>query len=374
MAEEYPKAKNPLILRYHRLLEAFSKSDDERDFYLDRIEGFLLYFDLDKGEEELLEAEKEFKKSPDRYCLVPKLTYYETKKFMEGFVNEKVYDIDTKEKLLDIIAAKESRENFLEFIYDHLSELDKWQQYYNERSRVRIIEWLRKWNISFVFEEDLELTKQVVERLKEHTFDTKVSKELQQAREILEAKGKVYYSNEALNPRPKRGRPPKQQAKIELEPQLTDDMYTTIPLTVRHFLFAPDYSSNAVTFSTKFESEEQLLANLKGAVKGKVDSKLEILSQRLESLRHLSDRLKDFQGGKTVDGTRDQKLKGAFLPEDENFEEEEEPKLSRLVKEVLPSQKKEKPTKSDMKELLEEKKKKGMKQVTQINYKTNKKK
>ncbi len=49
---------------------------------------------------------------------------------MEGFVNEKVYDIDTKEKLLDIIQSKEARENFLEFIYDHLTELEKWQQYY----------------------------------------------------------------------------------------------------------------------------------------------------------------------------------------------------------------------------------------------------
>jgi len=37
---------------------------------------------------------------------------------MEGFVNEKVYDIDTKEKLLDVIQSKEARENFLEFIYD----------------------------------------------------------------------------------------------------------------------------------------------------------------------------------------------------------------------------------------------------------------
>ena len=38
MKDENPRAKNPLILRYHRLLEAFSKSDDERDFYLDRVE------------------------------------------------------------------------------------------------------------------------------------------------------------------------------------------------------------------------------------------------------------------------------------------------------------------------------------------------
>ena len=73
---------------------------------------------------------------------------------MECFVNEKIYDIDTKEKLLDIIQSKEARENFLEFIYDHHSELEKWQQYYQERFRIRIIEWLRNNAFDFVFEED----------------------------------------------------------------------------------------------------------------------------------------------------------------------------------------------------------------------------
>src|SRR3989338_1331901 len=118
---DYPKAQNPLLLRFHRLMDAFAKSDDERDFYLDRIEGFLLFVDLDKGQKELDELEEEMRQHGDRFCLVPKLTFYETKKFMEGFVNEKVYDIDTKEKLLDVIQSKEARENFLEFIYDHLN-------------------------------------------------------------------------------------------------------------------------------------------------------------------------------------------------------------------------------------------------------------
>jgi hypothetical protein len=144
---KYPVAKNPLILRYHRLMDAFAKADDERDFYLDKVEGFLLYIDLDKGLEELEALEKELLEHRDRYALVPKMTFYEVKKFMEGFVHEKVYDIDTKEKLLDLIGAKDSRENFLEFIYDHLSELEKWQIYYQERFRIRIIEWLRQHNI-----------------------------------------------------------------------------------------------------------------------------------------------------------------------------------------------------------------------------------
>ena len=100
------EAKNPLILRCNRLMEAFAKSDDERDFYLDRLEGFIIYVDLDKPEEELRILEKELEKHADRYCMIPKLTFYETKKIMEGFINEKVYDIDTKEKLLDIIQSK----------------------------------------------------------------------------------------------------------------------------------------------------------------------------------------------------------------------------------------------------------------------------
>ena len=178
-------------------MEAFAKSDDERDFYLDRQEGFLLSIDLDKSQDELKELEQELKEHGDRYCAIPKLTFYEIKKLMEGFVNEKVYDIDTKEKLLDIIQSKEARENFLEFIYDHHSELEKWQSYYQERFRVRIIEWLRNNQFDFVFEEDLEMTKSSVEKLKLNTFTPKAPKEVVTARKLLVAKAKTYYSSEA---------------------------------------------------------------------------------------------------------------------------------------------------------------------------------
>ena len=183
-----PQAQNPLLLRYHRLMDSFAKSDDERDFYLDKVEGFIVYVDLDKGVKELEDLEQEMKVNAARYCLLPKMTYYETKKFMEGFVNEKVYDIDTKEKLLDIIQSKESRENFLEFIYDHLTELEKWQQYYHERSRIRIIEWLRTQQIQFVFEEDLDFNKNMMEKLKRHLFDVKVPKDVGAAREVIQSK------------------------------------------------------------------------------------------------------------------------------------------------------------------------------------------
>ena len=209
------------------------------------MEGFILFIDLNKGEEELLALEKELKTNQARYEPIPKMTFYESKKFMEGFINEKIYDIDTKEKLLAIIHSKEARENFLEFIYDHLSELEKWQQFYVERSRIRIIEWLRSFNLSFVFEEDLDLTKNLIEKLKKHLFDAKVPRDVSSARSALETKSKVYYSNEALNPRPKRGRPPKQPVKVELEPQVTVDIFTTVPPVCLSFLYLPEIASAA---------------------------------------------------------------------------------------------------------------------------------
>lgn len=350
--------KIPLILRFHRMLDAFSKSDDERDFYLERNEGFLIFADLDKGEEELLALEKELNSEESRYAILPKMSFFETKKFMEGFVNEKVYDIDTKEKLLDIIGGKEARENFLEFIYDHVAELERWQQYYHERMRIRIIEWLRLENIVFVFEEDLDLTKEQVEKLKQNFFETKLSKDVANSRDEVIAKSRTYYSNEALNPRPKRGRPPKQQQKLEIEPQLTRDIYTTVPAAMRPFLFMPDYSSS-VTFSAKYDTEAQFLASLKGTT-SKVDTKLEALSQRLESLRHLSERLRGAEEGMA---SGEQKVLKAISAPDEG-------KVLDVAKGLLPKKAKPLPTEGkEIGEYLSQKSKAGVKRVAQIKRK-----
>ena len=208
MAEKRPVAQCPLIIRAHRLMDAFAKSDDERDFYLDRVEGFILYVDLDQSEDELAALQKELDANHDRYAMLPKYTFYESKKIMEGFVNEKVYDIDIKEKLLDIIQSKGAREHFLEFLHDHHAELEKWQQYYQERSRVRIIEWLRAEEFNFVFEEDIDLPGPTAEKVKKTLFESKPPRDVSSARKALQAKAESYYSNEALNTRPKRGRPP----------------------------------------------------------------------------------------------------------------------------------------------------------------------
>ncbi len=372
-----PQAQNPLMLRYHRLMDAFAKSDDERDFYLDKVEGFIVFVDLDKGEKELEDLEQELRMNLERYCLLPKMTFYETKKFMEGFVNEKVYDIDTKEKLLDVIQSKEARENFLEFIYDHLTELEKWQLYYHERSRIRIIEWLRLQQIQFVFEEDLDLNKTMMEKLKRHLFDAKVAKDVGTAREILQAKAKTYYSNEALNPRPKRGRPPKQVVKVEIEPQVTVDMYTTVPPACRQFLYLPDITSASnVTFSAKFDTEAQLLANLRGSSRVKVDTKLQALSERLESLRHLSSRLSQIEEI-TAPAAEERLIRAVSKqvePEAEEEKviekEEKKTKILDVVKGFLPGKKKEKKSKPGPQEA----KRPGVKMVTPLQSKKHKKK
>lgn len=285
-------AQNPLLLRSHRLMEAFAKSDDERDFYLDRLEGFILYVDLDKPHAELTALERALKNEPERFCLIPKLTFYEMKKIMEGFVNEKVYDIDTKEKLLDIIGAKSARDNFLEFIYDHHSEQEKWQQYYQERSRIRIIEWLRKNHFQFVFEEDLDFTRNVLDKIKSSLFQKKAGKDVENARKALFSKAKTYYSNEALNPRPKRGRPPKQVAKQEIEPQVSSDLYSTVPAEVRPFLFTPEIGHAwLATFSSKFENEESHPSKGRTSGHTELSLSLENLNKKLESLRQISHRL-----------------------------------------------------------------------------------
>lgn len=301
--------QSPLILRCFRLMEAFAKSDDERDFFLDRLEGAIFYVDLERSQEDFNAFYAALAQDVERYCLIPKFTFYETKKIMEGFVNEKIYDIDTKEKLLDIISVKGAREHFIEFLHDHHSEQEKWMQYYQERSRIRIIEWLRKQHFQFVFEEDVELDRLLLEKVKTTFFHKKISKDIEGARKILMTKAKTYYSNEALNPRPKRGRPPKQIVKQETEPQVSADIYTTIPKAMTPFLFTPSVGQSwAATFSSKFDEDSSWrLAQALTPISEDDD-----LSQKLAALRQLAR-----NSGVVVD-------KQETIITDENWEEEEE--------------------------------------------------
>lgn len=330
-AKAKQEAQNPLIIRCQRLIDAFAKSDDERDFYLDREEGFILFVDLDKSEEELNKLTQELSKHSSRYVLIPKLTNYEVKKIMEGFVNEKVYDIDVKEKLLDIIQSKDARDNFLEFIYDHHGEMEKWQQYYLERSRIRIIEWLRENDFHFVFEEDVELSFSTLVKVKENLFNPKVDREVQEARKDLFLKAKTYYSNEALNPKPKRGRPPKQIAKIDTQIQKPCDIYTTVSKDARPFLYSPDTTNvSFASFSTKFSSEEELLASRRTHLLSQTNlMDMDNLNQKLASLRSLSRGLFDSFGTTKDDEQSDYEEDEEEIEDLEEGEEEKEKEYSK---------------------------------------------
>lgn len=333
MAKKTEIPQHPLILRSQRLMEAFSKSDDERDFHLDTREGFILYVDLDESEENLEKLFQELKDNGDRYVEIPKLSFYEQKKIMEGFIHEKVYDIDVKEKLSDIIQGKQARDNFLEYLYDNLSEFEKWQQFYQERSRIRIIEWLRQNKLHFVFEEDLDLGASVIEKVKESFFEEKGSKEVVAARKAIAQKAKSYYSNEALNPRPKRGRPPKQTQKAELEPTFSSDLYLTVPPSVRTFLFIPDLSgAGAASFSTKFESDDDLFSSKKQDSK---DDVLGSLNEKLASLRKISKKWVEEEEEEEDEDEDD------FDEEESDFDEETlPPKQTKTTTKKAPIKKK----------------------------------
>ena len=137
----------------------------------------------------------------------------------------------------------------------------------------------------------MELPVPTVDKCKSTLFQAKVSRDVAQTRKILANKAETYYSSEALNPRPKRGRPPKHVAKVEVELQYANDAYQTVQPGVRPFLFIPDITSlSDVTFSSKHESEEAFKASLQSAREGGI-SELDELAKKLAALRNLSNQV-----------------------------------------------------------------------------------
>jgi hypothetical protein len=125
-----------------------------------------------------------------------------------------------------------------------------------------------------------------------------VSKDLQTARKFIIAKAKTYYSCEALNPRPKRGRPPKQSIKTETEQEISMDIYTAVPKAIRPFLFTPDISGTTLaSFSSKFDNEEQILVARRQQLEQSLD--VSDVNKQLEALRKLSA---SWQGDEPVNG------------------------------------------------------------------------
>ncbi|MDA8773980.1 UPF0158 family protein, partial [Chlamydiia bacterium] len=284
---------NPSILRLLRLISVFSKSDDERDYYFNRIEGFILYMDLDTQEDQINALSNEVQQNAEVYISIPKITFYEQKKLLESFVQEKVYDIDIKEKLSEMIQGNNPRANFLEFINDHVAEFEKWQTFFVEKFRIKVIEWLRTNKCNFVFEEDMEFDNLLMDKVKRVQTQESVSRDITVARKQLEKKAKTYYSHEALNPKPKRGRPPKQAQKIESVTSMTNDYYTMIPRDLYAFLFVPRLNSTReLTFSSEHETQEEYDTSLVDAdSENDTLSSLENLTKKIKSMQSLQDKL-----------------------------------------------------------------------------------
>ncbi|MEX2305432.1 MAG: hypothetical protein WD595_04505, partial [Waddliaceae bacterium] len=142
----------------------------------------------------------------------------------------------------------------------------------------------------FVFEVDLYIPLHNMELVKVNLFSPKVGKEVQAARKTMVAKAQSYYSNEALNPKPKRGRPPKQVAKSEMEPQMTSDIYTQVPAPVRSFLYIPEIKSvTEVTFSSKYETRQDLVAHMRESA-NEEGRDLKHITEKLAALRQLTEK------------------------------------------------------------------------------------
>ncbi|MGD0665442.1 MAG: hypothetical protein ABSA17_06960, partial [Rhabdochlamydiaceae bacterium] len=155
------------------------------------------------------------------------------------------------------------------------------------------------------------------------------------------------------------------------EPQLTGDIFATVPTLCRTFLYLPDITSaSAITFSSRYDSEAELLASLRGTVRVKVDTKLEALSQRIESLRQLSNRL---SGIEDIVGERESKLLKAVSQQEPAAPEVEElvPKkrgILDVVKGFLPRRKEKKEGAEEAPQV----KNPSVKKVTPIHYKKKK--
>ena len=230
-----------LILSKNRMIEVFVRSDDEYEFYFDLTEGALIYVCLDANDKELHDLELSLSTHSDRFILIPKRTLYEIRKYMDMFLQERVNDIEVKEKLSEILLSRNFKNKFPEACGEYIQEYIKWDKFFFEKMRMVVIEWLCSKNLLFVFEEDLQSMMSATDicLLKESRGDNKAhsSKTGQMLYNQLLAKAKSYYKEEVLHPKPKRGRPPKKVEKQQQNTSLTSDIYFSIPEKIYHFIY-----------------------------------------------------------------------------------------------------------------------------------------
>ena len=129
-------------------------------------------------------------------------------------------------------------------------------------------------------------------------------------------------------------------------------------------------NASSITFSSRYGTEAELLASLRGTTRVKVDTKLEALSQRLESLRQLSSRL---SGIEDIIGEREGKLMKVVsqqepIPEVEKAHPIKKRGLLDVVKGFLPRRRE----KREVVEEAPQPKAPAAKKVTPIQYKKKK--
>ena len=142
------------------LMDSFSINDDElAKEYLDTNTGDILHIPCEvkrvaegNGEEEdLADWEKDLleeayaieEDEEDRYIMLPHIEdsyFYDA---MVKFIRERVTSEELKEKLSAALSKSQPMRSFKSIIFNYEEELDKWQDYEEEKTKEYVISWLK---------------------------------------------------------------------------------------------------------------------------------------------------------------------------------------------------------------------------------------
>lgn len=238
--------KNVLIIKATRCVDALIKSDEDNDFYLDVKTGAFLYVDLHADEDSMKHLESFIEKEDNKTLfLLPKMTEYGKKKIIEEFVHDKVSDLEVSEKLINEIATLGYETRLMEVFREYPTEHDKWNLFFSEKMRSLAVVWLNEIiekvfsviDLRYVFEEDVSkfLDYEEIVLFKENPEVN--TKDIKNIKSRLLEFSKIYKQPEIINPKPKRGRPPKGKKIGVVENVIIPDMYITYDSVIRSFVY-----------------------------------------------------------------------------------------------------------------------------------------
>ncbi|MCK5787909.1 MAG: hypothetical protein KAH32_02845 [Chlamydiia bacterium] len=235
--------KNILTMKATRCIGVFIRSDDDNDFLLDTKTGAFLLLDLKAEDADMDHLQKFLEGEEDRFFLVPKITEYEKRKIFEEFINYKVNDLEVSERISDTLDTLGYESRAIEILQEYPYEYDKWISFFSEKIRIRVVRWLNKTSqsmksgFSYVFEEDLTnyISKEELISFKENYITNKQS--ISGIVKKLHQMSKLYLEDEIVNPKPRRGRPPKGHNSAVKEALFIPDMYICYDAIIRHFVY-----------------------------------------------------------------------------------------------------------------------------------------